>query len=456
VKHEKTVPASPFIYDRPLQPEQMIDRKREISELMRQADGGHSICLYAPRRFGKTSLLRSVLAEADRRLDMIAVHVDLSEILSQTDFALRLEQAYRALRGPAAKALATILPEVDFTIAIPGVSLSASGRRAAGGDPLRVIHDLLELPRKLFERTGKRALIVFDEFQELLALDKMDGVLRSHIQHHAGAATYFFSGSEPSMLQSLFADRTRPLYGQAGQMHLGRLPAQETVEDLQASFDAAGLDPGPVLGELVAIMRGHPQRVMLMAHRLWEEVGVRGSHGTAALTAAFETTIRQLEPEMQASWDGLSVNDRRVMSAIAYGLSPQERAALRLTGLRSASTAQSATRVLERRAFIERNSENRLAIVDPMFAQWIARRHLPPTLYVLPLGVREWIVTDGPSLAFTRSVHPSLGEAERRAREYQTQSGRGGRLRVIDVDPRDTEAHEELPPWAQGGWHGRH
>jgi len=411
MKRDKTVPPSPFIYDRPLQPEQMIDRKREIAELIRQADGGHSVCLYAPRRFGKTSLLRSVLAEADRQLDMVGVHVDLSEILSHTDFAVRLEQAYRALRGPAARALATLLPEADFTIAIPGMSLSASGRRAAGQDPLRAIHDLLELPRKLFERTGRRALIVFDEFQELLALGGMDGVVRSHIQHHGGAATYFFSGSEPSMLQSLFTDRTRPLYGQAGQMRLGRLPAREAVDDLQAGFDAAGLDPGPVLGELVAIMNGHPQRVMLLAHRLWEEVGVRDATGTAALTAAFEAMIRQLEPEMQASWDGLSVNDRRVMSAIAYGLAPQGAAALRLTGMRSASSAQSATRALERHAFIERDNEDHLTIVDPAFAQWIARRHLPPTLYVLPLGPREWIVTDGPSLAFTRSTHQDLRQA---------------------------------------------
>jgi uncharacterized protein len=456
MKHDKVTPPSPFIYDRPLQPEQMIDRKQEIAELVRQADGGHSVCLYAPRRFGKTSLLRGVLAEADRQLDMIVVLVDLSEILSAADFAVRLDQAYRALRGRAARVLAAMLPEVTFTVGFPGVSLSASGKHAAGQDPLRTIHELLELPRKLFERTGRRALIVFDEFQELLALGGMDGVVRSHIQHHVGVATYFFSGSEPSMLQSLFTDRSRPLYGQAEHTRLGPLPIQETVEDLQANFDAADLDPGPVLGELVAIMNGHPQRVMLLAHRLWEEVCVRNANGTAALTAAFETMIRKLEPEMQAIWDGLSVNDRRVMSAIAYGLSPQEAAARQLTGLRSASTAQSATRALERHTFIERDSNGNLAIVDPAFAQWIARRHLPPTLYVLPLAPQEWIVTDGPSLAFTRSTHTDIRAAKSRADEYLAQLGRGGTVRVVDIDAdaRDASAREELPDWAQVGWHG--
>jgi hypothetical protein len=435
---------NPFIYDRPLQPDRLIDRKREIAELIEHADGGHSVCLYAPRRFGKTSLLRSVLADVDRRLNMIPVLVDLSEILSHADFAIRLEQSYRALRGPVARVLSGILPEVGLTVGLPGVSLSASSRHPDTRDPLRTIHDLLELPRNLFERTGRRALIVFDEFQELLGLNGMDGVLRSHIQHHADAATYFYSGSEPSMLQSLFADRTRPLYGQTQQMRLDRLPALETTEDLEARFSAGGREPGAVLGELVAVMNGHPQRVMLLAHCLWREVSRSNSSGATALTAAFETMIRQLDTEMQATWDGLSVNERRVLSAVAYGLSPQEGRALRLTGLRSASAAQRPTQSLKRRAFVERDSGDRLVIVDPVLARWIARRHLPPTLYVLPLARQKWIVTDGPSLAFTRSTHQTLAEAEARADEYLTQQRSGGAINIINVDTRD-----ELPGWAQ-------
>ena len=436
---------NPFIYDRPLPPAQMIDRTREIAELIDNADGGHSVCLYAPRRFGKTSLLHSVLSEADLRLNMIPVLADLSEILSHADFAIRLEQAYRALRGPTARVLAGLLPEVGLTIGLQGVSLSASSRRATTQDPLRTIHDLLDLPRKLFERTGRRALIVFDEFQELLALDGMDGVLRSHIQHHADAATYFYSGSEPSMLQSLFADRTRPLYGQAKQMRLGRLPTRETTDDLEARFQAGRRDPGAVLGELVAVMNGHPQRVMLLAHCLWDEVSSSDTSGMDALKAAFEAMIRQLDTEMRATWEGLSVNERRVLSALAYGLSPQEGAALRITGLRSASAAQRATQSLERRAFLERDSDGRLVTIDPVLDRWIARRHLPPKLYVLPLAAREWIVTDGPSLAFIRSTHRTQVEAEARADEYLAQQSRGGTIDVFDADTRD-----ELPEWVQG------
>ncbi len=100
---------------------------------------------------------------------------------------------------------------------------------------------------------------------------------------------------------------------------------------------------------------------------------------------------------------------------------------------------------LERHAFVERDSDGQLVIIDPALARWIARRHLPPTLYVLPLAPGEWVVTDGPSLAFTRSTHRTGAEAEARAEEYLTRQSRGGTINVIDVDTRD-----ELPDWAQG------
>jgi hypothetical protein len=84
-------------------------------------------------------------------------------------------------------------------------------------------------------------------------------------------------------------------------------------------------------------------------------------------------------------------------------------------------------------------------IVDPVFSRWLARRHLPPTLHVLPLGRRKWLVTNGPSLAFTHSMHKTRDEAEARANEELSQQSRGGTISVFDVDTRD-----ELPEWAQG------
>ncbi len=70
--------------------------------------------------------------------------------------------------------------------------------------------DPLALPRRLHERHGTRMLVIFDEFQDVLtAIDRVDAVIRSEIQHHGDAASYIFAGSHVGMMRELFADRRR-------------------------------------------------------------------------------------------------------------------------------------------------------------------------------------------------------------------------------------------------------
>src|SRR6187431_805737 len=92
--------ANPFVYSRPVAPDDIIDRDEETRRLLTAAVGGHYVRLYAPRKYGKTSLLRRVLREAERSEGMVAILVDLFGVLSFADIAVRLERAYAAqLRG---------------------------------------------------------------------------------------------------------------------------------------------------------------------------------------------------------------------------------------------------------------------------------------------------------------------------------------------------------------------
>ena len=56
---------SPFIFDGPLPPEQVIGRNEEADTLRDWARRGRFMALVAPRRFGKTSLIGKVQADAE-------------------------------------------------------------------------------------------------------------------------------------------------------------------------------------------------------------------------------------------------------------------------------------------------------------------------------------------------------------------------------------------------------
>src|SRR5262249_47870598 len=161
-----------------LAPHEAIGRDDDVARLLDLAEGSHNATLFAPRRFGKTSLLKQLVDAAEDRAGMLAVLVDFSDVLSEADVAARLQDSYPALTGPGARFIADPLQGVGIGTPAGGLVLQRTQRP----DPLAATHALLELPARLHEQTGRRVLVVYDEFQALIALKGMDGVFRSHLQ----------------------------------------------------------------------------------------------------------------------------------------------------------------------------------------------------------------------------------------------------------------------------------
>src|SRR5215218_11175972 len=215
---------NPFVYSRPVEPDDVIDRDGEAAELLRAAAGGHYVRLYAPRKYGKTSLLRRVVRDAEREEGMVPVVVDLYGVLSLGDVTVRLERAYAAqLKGPIRRRLDDFLKATGLGLSLGAFGIGVKLQLDPKVDPLPALHALLDLPLRLQPGGGVRALIVFDEFQDIAKVADLDALVRSHIQLQGEVASYVFAGSEPGLMRTLFEQQHRPLYGQAVPMRLGRL-----------------------------------------------------------------------------------------------------------------------------------------------------------------------------------------------------------------------------------------
>ena len=71
---------NPFVYSHPLSPEDIVDRDDETRELLRNVVGGHYVRLFAPRKYGKTSLLRRALRDGEAGEGLIPILVDLYRV----------------------------------------------------------------------------------------------------------------------------------------------------------------------------------------------------------------------------------------------------------------------------------------------------------------------------------------------------------------------------------------
>ena len=212
---------------------------------------------------------------------MIPILVDLYGVLSIADVAIRFERAYsRQLKGKVRARVEEFLQSTGLGLSLGALGISARLQLDPRTDPLPALHALLDLPLRLEEGGGFRALIVLDEFQDITKVKQMDAILRSHIQFQGEVASFVFAGSEPGLMRGLFEDRERPLYGQAVPMRLARLADPDIAAYIIARFRETGRSVGDALNPLLGSGQGHPQRAMLLAHRLWEEVAPT-AHGDA-------------------------------------------------------------------------------------------------------------------------------------------------------------------------------
>lgn len=366
---------NPFDYQRPVGRGVLIDRRQELDALQRAAAGAVAIRLAAPRRYGKTSLLGSHVASM-REVGHRALLVDLGQVTTAGDVATRVARAFAELPGDPRRIFDRLLSRMSLKLGVAGLTLSVSGQPATR-EPERareILVELLDLPRVLHEADGGLTVVCLDEFQDLVSADtSLDGLVRSVIQHHGKAAAYVYAGSAPSLMRALFAERERPLFGQARPLEMAPLPSAETAEDLlriSAEQDVA-LDPDDVR-RVVDLCEGHPQRTMLVAHHLFELTSEsRDAPDLAAL--ALELALAETADVHRTVWDSLSRADRAVLATLADGLAPTGTRAAKLHSTPRATMQKALDRLVAAEQHVIARQE-RPAIVDPLFAIWLARR----------------------------------------------------------------------------------
>ena len=364
---------NPFHTSGPIKPSEMIARDEETADLFNLADGGHSSRLVAPRRYGKSTLLGRVLAEADKQ-GMPTAHVDLMDVLTLGAIVTRIERAYnKALKGAVRSAASDILKTWKIGVSLGGGGFAVRLMSNPTLDAEPVLLKLLELPSRLAEKTGTRTVIALDEVQDLLNVQGADGILRSVIQHQTDDAAYLFAGSSPSLVRRLFDDPSRPFLEHALPHELRPLPLDACARYVADRFTEQGRDAGDALDPLVEFTRGHPQRTMLLAHHLFAVI----PHGSRADEGAWlEALARSLDgakPLLSARYEALPTNEKRAIVALAVSSgSLYQAATLSSVGLKKGS-ARAALEGLEGRAEVIR-ANGEPVIADPLFEHWLEEK----------------------------------------------------------------------------------
>jgi hypothetical protein len=365
------IEGSPFVVAGPAPADDVIGRHDVLAAITDRAVKGRFVLLTAPRRFGKTTLVRRLQHDSEHTKDFAVVIVDLLGVHTLNDIAVRMAQAWTRLpAGPLARAAAKVLPYIAG-LEIGGGAVGVNLRNAKPGQST-TLEAVLDIPRTVADRTERRVLVVLDEFQSVAAVNRADAVIRSQIQHQTEHVSYLFCGSDQSTTDMLFSDRARPLYGQAERIELGPFDSVELGDYIEDRFGDTNrtITPDALTAYLVAV-EGHPQRAMLLADCLWATVPDGGSIDRPELDAALDDAVERCSAEFEATAALLTDAQSRTARLAAWG-EPLTGAAAQRLGL-SQGSARSAADGLEDRGILRR-VDRRFHHIDPLFALWLRRR----------------------------------------------------------------------------------
>lgn len=374
---------NPFRFGSVVSGEDFADRRRELAELGRELAGGQHVFLLSPRRYGKTSLILTLLGRL-RAQGLLTAYVD---VFRATTAAQLLElMAQTVLRGVESRPERVLRLAVDLLGKLrPQVGTDSRGKPTLsldiGNSPrsvLAVQEEVLALPEELAQKRKRRLVLVFDEFQEIQRFPGagLEKAMRSHFQTHRHVS-YLFAGSRESALRDMASRERSPFYKFGRMVTLDPISPQEFVPFLQVRFRRGGLRLSAETGDAVlAAADDVPYNVQRLCHQLWELRAGKADRITEEdIGDAIAGIVEQDAPHFSAGWDRLSLHQRQVLQAVARSGGRNVFAGEFLTAHRlgSHSSVQTSLRqLLKEQVLAKANGEYRFT--DPFFREWVALR----------------------------------------------------------------------------------
>jgi len=376
---------NPFRYGALALDDAFTDRKAELDELLADIRNGQDIVVFAPRRYGKSSLVWRA-AQRLRKTGVLVAQVNLmttptkeklAEKLAETihdDIASRLFRAKERLRvfaGLRITPVVTVDPETG------ALGFSFAGSRHVQ-DVDATLERLLELPGLLAAERGRKVALVLDEFQEIVDIDRhLPKLMRSVFERQPEVA-HVYLGSKRHMLERIFSDENEPFWRSAKQMELGVIAPPLFRGFIESQFAKTGRTVEPYTVERVLdTTHGHPYATQELCYFLWEETPEGGTVGAEQYETALTKLLRSEHAHFGLVWDKAARAQRLLLQALA--LEPGRPLASdyrRRHGLPGPSSVQRALGALLQDELVSRDSGGEYRITEPFLAEWLERGEL--------------------------------------------------------------------------------
>lgn len=369
---------NPFMFGKSVEGNYFTDRQEETRRLEANLTHGINTIIISPRRWGKTSLVKNVIAH-NTHSDIKYVLVDMFYCKSEQDFyQLFVNEIIRQTSSKleewienAKKFLSSFTPKFSFgTDPLNDFSISIEW------DPNNNSNtEILQLPENIAKKKGLKLVVCLDEFQQSEFFDSPDifqKKIRSIWQHHRNV-TYCMFGSKKHLMTKIFSEASCPLYKFGDIMLLSKIPTQEWKTYIKTRFtDTRKTISDNQAANICNITDNLSSYVQHLSWIVWYKTSF--SVEDKMITEATDDLIEQNKLFFQRDVESMTELQLRFLVALANGIETglTRKTVVQKYRLVSSSNVQGIKKSLLSKEFID-NDGDRIFICDPIFKLWVKR-----------------------------------------------------------------------------------
>lgn len=357
---------NPFKFGSLVDAPYFTDRVKELEYIVQFLKSENHLILMSPRRFGKSSLVKKAVGKTERPF----IWLNMQSVLSREDFAAKLLKAilkeYKFEKVKYYLRNFHVIPSVNMNPMTDEFSVSFQPSTDNG---VTALEDVMDMLQKV-STPDKKLIVVFDEFQSILEIDKhLDKQLRAIMQEQSGI-NYIFLGSQESMMTDIFENVKSPFYHFGMLMRLSKIPYEDFKEFIAERLkqvcpkDETTPTETTLADEILSFTACHPYYTQELAFAVWNNL-FAGKQDEDVIRLSIEDIIAIHDLDYERLWLNFNKTDKYVMVVISEGNNPAQDRKL------PTSTLTSATLRLSKKGYIIRTEQ--YEIEDPFFKEWILK-----------------------------------------------------------------------------------
>ena len=362
-----------FVTGVPVTGDDLVGREEELARIGYALRNGQSIVLIAPRRFGKTSLILTVLRELQKDGFYIA-DVDLFTIVNKKRLAEAIVEktlenkkvssiVHRVKKGVSQAfgniQIRQVIEEYEIVLKFAESHVDAD----------ELLGDALDFPQKFAEKEERDLYFFYDEFAEVAKLDgeSLIKLMRGKFQRHSRVC-YLFAGSHESLMRELFTKEKSAFYKFARVIYLEEIGFSDFANYIRRRFKQAGiLIPDEPVKGLLEKTRGRPYYTQLLCGAIHYLVAGRKAAvvETKDVEEGYEDALISEKTYLEKTWEELTPAQLETLFRVVSSENLYSNGAK----INVARSVQS----LLLKGILKKTGRGRYRIVDPFFEEFLRR-----------------------------------------------------------------------------------